>query len=75
MPGLNKVARKLNIDCAPALVGFDFHTGGTHPTFDGFIVCEEFKDTLIAAWEQVGQLTNIFVTIKLIFAHFKICDL
>lgn len=53
MPGLNKVARKLQIDCAPAVVGFDFHSGSSHPTFDGFVVCEEFKDTIIAAWEQV----------------------
>lgn len=53
VPALNKVARKLNIDCAPAVVGFDFHSGWSHPVFDGFVVCEEFKDTLIAAWEQV----------------------
>ncbi|XP_017776815.1 PREDICTED: DNA repair protein complementing XP-C cells homolog [Nicrophorus vespilloides] len=50
LPGLNKVARKLNIDCAPAVVGFDFHSGGTHPMFDGFIVCEEEQERLIAAW-------------------------
>ncbi|CAH0552006.1 unnamed protein product [Brassicogethes aeneus] len=52
LPGLNKVARKLNIDCAAAIVGFDFHGGWSHPTYDGFVVCEEFKDTLIAAWEE-----------------------
>lgn len=54
VPGLNKVARKLNIDCAPAVVGFDFHSGWSHPTFDGFVVCEEFAETLTAAWEQVS---------------------
>lgn len=53
MPGLNRIAKKLNIDCAPAVVGFDFHSGWSHPMFDGFVVCEEYKDTLIAAWEQV----------------------
>lgn len=42
----------MNIDCAPAVVGFDFHTGGSHAVTDGFIVCEEYKDTLIEAWEQ-----------------------
>ncbi|KAJ3648239.1 hypothetical protein Zmor_020057 [Zophobas morio] len=51
LPGLNKVARKLNIDCAPALTGFDFHGGWNHPTYDGFIVCEEFADILVAAWD------------------------
>lgn len=54
VPGLNKVAKKLNIDCASAVVGFDFHSGWSHPMFDGFVVCEEYKDTLIAAWEQVN---------------------
>jgi len=33
MPGLNKVARKLNVDCAPAMVGWDFHAGFNHPTY------------------------------------------
>ncbi|XP_065347263.1 DNA repair protein complementing XP-C cells homolog [Cloeon dipterum] len=49
---LNKVAKKLDIDCAPAMVGFDFHCGGCHPVFDGFIVCEEYKDTLLDAHRQ-----------------------
>ncbi|KAG8222346.1 hypothetical protein J437_LFUL001333 [Ladona fulva] len=52
LPGLNRVAKKLQIDCVPAVTGFDFHSGGSHPTFDGFIVCEEFKETLIEAWSQ-----------------------
>ncbi|XP_071453015.1 DNA repair protein complementing XP-C cells [Hetaerina americana] len=52
LPGLNRVAKKLQIDCAPAVVGFDFHSGGCHPTYDGFIICEEFKDILIDAWNQ-----------------------
>nr|CAD7200543.1 unnamed protein product [Timema douglasi] len=50
--GLNRVAKKLNIDCAPAVVGFDFHCGGSHPTYDGFVVCEEFVDILLDAWNQ-----------------------
>ncbi|XP_075234735.1 DNA repair protein complementing XP-C cells homolog [Lycorma delicatula] len=52
LPGLNRVAKKLNIDCAPAVVGWDFHSGSSHPVMDGFIVCEEFKDSLLDAWNQ-----------------------
>ncbi|XP_022182601.1 DNA repair protein complementing XP-C cells homolog [Myzus persicae] len=52
LPGLLRVAKKLNIDCAPAVVGFDFHAGGSHPVNDGFVVCQEYKDTLIDAWNQ-----------------------
>ena len=50
---ISRVARKLKIDCAPAMVGFDFHKGGTHPVFDGYIVCEEARDVLIDAWREV----------------------
>ena len=28
-----KVARKLGIDCAPAVVGFEFHGGHSHPMY------------------------------------------
>ncbi|XP_026822414.1 DNA repair protein complementing XP-C cells [Rhopalosiphum maidis] len=52
LPGLLRIAKKLNIDCAPAVVGFDFHAGGSHPVNDGFVVCQEYKDTLIDAWNQ-----------------------
>ena len=31
VPGLNKVAKKLEIDCAPAMIGWDFHGGFNHP--------------------------------------------
>lgn len=52
VPGLLRIAKKLNIDCAPAVVGFDFHAGGSHPVNDGFVVCKEYKATLIEAWDQ-----------------------
>ncbi|KAK6625750.1 hypothetical protein RUM43_006049 [Polyplax serrata] len=52
IPALNKVARKLGIDCAPATVGFDFHSGGSHPVFDGFVVCQEFKEILLDTWNK-----------------------
>lgn len=29
--GLNKVAKKLDIDCVPAMVGWDSHCGFSHP--------------------------------------------
>ena len=31
--GLNKVAKKLDIDCAPAMVGWDHHCGFSHPRY------------------------------------------
>ncbi|XP_071961591.1 DNA repair protein complementing XP-C cells homolog isoform X2 [Antedon mediterranea] len=52
IPGLNKVARKLDIDCAQAMVGWDFHCGYSHPVFDGVVVCEEFQEILLDAWQK-----------------------
>lgn len=50
--GLNRICRKLGIDCANAVVGFDFHQGACHPAFDGFVVCEEFADLVTDAWRE-----------------------
>lgn len=33
VPGLNKVAKKLNMDCVPAMVGWDSHCGFSHPVW------------------------------------------
>lgn len=54
LPGLPRIANKLGIDCAAAVIGFDNHCGsyGAHPVMDGFIVCEEFAETLTMAWEE-----------------------
>lgn len=50
LPGLNKVCKKLGVDCAQAVVGFDFNGGFSHPVFDGFVVCEEFLEQVQDAW-------------------------
>ena len=31
VPGLNKIAKKLDIDCAPAMVGWEQHAVFAHP--------------------------------------------
>ncbi|EFN70934.1 DNA-repair protein complementing XP-C cells-like protein [Camponotus floridanus] len=51
LPGLNRIARKLNIDCAAAVVGFNFGCRGAVPATEGFVVCAEYEDTLREAWE------------------------
>ncbi|EDW47973.1 GM21602 [Drosophila sechellia] len=56
LPGLIRICKKLNIDCANAVVGFDFHQGACHPMYDGFIVCEEFREVVTAAWEEDQQV-------------------
>ncbi|XP_054016755.1 DNA repair protein complementing XP-C cells homolog [Hylaeus anthracinus] len=51
LPALNRIARKLNIDCAPAVVGFNFGCMGAVPAIEGYVVCSEYEDTLREAWE------------------------
>jgi len=53
VPQLNRVAKKLNIDCAPALTDFEYSRAGCHPVYDGYVVCEEFEDLLCDAWKEV----------------------
>ncbi|XP_062977461.1 DNA repair protein complementing XP-C cells [Elgaria multicarinata webbii] len=52
LPNLHRVARKLDIDCVPAVTGFDFHGGYSHPVTEGYVICEEYREVLVAAWEN-----------------------
>ncbi|XP_028266530.1 DNA repair protein complementing XP-C cells [Parambassis ranga] len=56
LPNLHRVARKLNIDTAAAVTGFDFHGGFSHPVTDGYIVCEEHEEVLRAAWLEEQEI-------------------
>ncbi|XP_045913422.1 DNA repair protein complementing XP-C cells [Micropterus dolomieu] len=56
LPNLHRTARKLNIDAAPAVTGFDFHGGYSHAVTDGYIVCEEHEEILRAAWVEEQEL-------------------
>ena len=55
VPGIHRLARKLNIDAVPAVVGFDFHGGFNHPIMDGVVVGVEFKEQLLLAWDKEQQ--------------------
>ncbi|RWW71455.1 hypothetical protein BHE74_00020823 [Ensete ventricosum] len=52
LPRLVPVAKRLEIDFAPAMVGFDFRNGRCIPTFDGIVVCSEFKDAILEAYAE-----------------------
>ncbi|KAL3063909.1 hypothetical protein OYC64_000265 [Pagothenia borchgrevinki] len=56
LPNLNRVARKLEMDAAPAVTGFDFHGGYSHAVTDGYIVCEELEEILRAAWAEEQEI-------------------
>ncbi|KAJ4760239.1 DNA repair protein complementing XP-C cells [Rhynchospora pubera] len=52
LPRLVPVAKRLEIDFAPALVGFEFRNARTYPVFEGIIICSEFKDAILEAYSE-----------------------
>lgn len=55
LPRLVPVAKRLEIDFAPAMVGFDFRNGRSIPVYDGIVVCAEFRNAIL----EVHELTLI----------------
>lgn len=39
------------------LIGFDAHSGGSHPVIEGIVICKEFEDNLRDAIEQQKQIS------------------
>ncbi|XP_020239639.1 DNA repair protein RAD4 isoform X3 [Cajanus cajan] len=54
-PKAFSVAKRLEIDYAPAMVGFEFKNGRSYPVFDGIVVCTEFKDVLLEAHAEEDE--------------------
>ncbi|KAB5560898.1 hypothetical protein DKX38_005855 [Salix brachista] len=52
LPRVFYVAKRLEIDYAPAMVGFEFRNGRSVPVFDGIVVCNEFKDAILEAYAE-----------------------
>ncbi|KAL3525010.1 hypothetical protein ACH5RR_013382 [Cinchona calisaya] len=52
LPRVALVAKRLEIDYAPAMVGFEFRNGRSVPVFEGIVVCAEFKDAILEAYEE-----------------------
>eukprot|EP01101_Sappina_pedata_P007929 TRINITY_DN428_c1_g1_i1.p1 TRINITY_DN428_c1_g1~~TRINITY_DN428_c1_g1_i1.p1 ORF type:complete len:657 (-),score=115.43 TRINITY_DN428_c1_g1_i1:71-2041(-) len=51
-PGLGKTARKLGIDWSAAQTGWEYQGRRAFPAFGGIVVCSEFKDSLLLAYEE-----------------------
>ncbi|XP_027329970.1 DNA repair protein RAD4 isoform X2 [Abrus precatorius] len=54
-PRAFSVAKRLEIDYAPAMIGFEFKNGRSYPVFDGIVVCAEFKDVLLEAYAEEDE--------------------
>ncbi|KAK1287485.1 hypothetical protein QJS10_CPB19g01376 [Acorus calamus] len=52
-PRLVQVVKRLEIDFAPAMVGFEYRSGRSFPVFDGIVVCTEFKEAIMALLSSI----------------------
>ncbi|OIT30226.1 PREDICTED: DNA repair protein RAD4 isoform X2 [Nicotiana attenuata] len=52
LPRLVPVAKRLEIDFAPAMVGFEFRNGRALPVYEGIVVCTEFKDAILETYAE-----------------------
>ncbi|XP_067949212.1 DNA repair protein complementing XP-C cells homolog [Watersipora subatra] len=52
---IGKIARKMGIDCAPAMVGWQLRSSANVPLFDGWVICKEFEDALLAAVDDYEE--------------------
>ncbi|KGN51059.1 DNA repair protein RAD4 isoform X2 [Cucumis sativus] len=55
LPRVFSVAKKLEIDYAPAMVGFEFRNGRSYPIYDGIVVCSEFKDVILETYNEEAE--------------------
>ncbi|PIC37293.1 hypothetical protein B9Z55_015972 [Caenorhabditis nigoni] len=55
LPGLVQLSRKLNKQCVPAVVGWAFDGGFTHPVIDGAIVLEKDAPLFRREWEKLEE--------------------
>ncbi|KAK3039317.1 hypothetical protein RJ639_028717 [Escallonia herrerae] len=55
LPRVFNIAKRLGIDFAPAMVGFEFQHGRSIPVYDGIVVCAEFKDAILEAYAEVEE--------------------
>lgn len=50
MPRLAPICRKLQVDFAPAMTGFDMKGGRSVPIIDGVVVCKEDEASVLEAY-------------------------
>ncbi|CAF1087295.1 unnamed protein product [Rotaria sp. Silwood1] len=55
-PNAARLCKKLGINYAEAITGFDAHGGGSHPVMEGIVICKEYEQTLRDALEQQKQI-------------------
>uniref|UniRef100_A0A8R1XPM6 Fe2OG dioxygenase domain-containing protein n=1 Tax=Onchocerca volvulus TaxID=6282 RepID=A0A8R1XPM6_ONCVO len=59
LSGLTAISRQLDIDCVPAVVGWEFHKGGNHPIIEGCVILKKHERILREAWKEFYEKKEI----------------
>ncbi|MEN2499692.1 MAG: hypothetical protein MHMPM18_003885 [Marteilia pararefringens] len=59
LPKVMRIASRLKIDFAPAMVGWSVTGGHSHPIIDGIVIATENYDKLLANWKQSIRRQNM----------------
>ena len=59
-PRLVPVAKRLGINFAPAMVGFEFRNGRSVPVYEGIVVCTEFKEVILEVIANIPRLSDFY---------------
>lgn len=54
-PRIGSAAKKLKVDYAPAVVGFERSKGRTTPSTLGIVVCKEFMDAVLSTYKEMEE--------------------
>ncbi|CAG8486071.1 657_t:CDS:10 [Ambispora gerdemannii] len=57
--GIAKVAKKLEIEFAEAVTGFDFHCHRCIPIVEGIVVAKENEEVVLEAWREHSEVVAI----------------
>ena len=64
MPYLGAVCRRLGVDYAPALTGFDSHRGRSVPRLEGIVICEEHREAVEQAYLELQRCGSGWVGVE-----------
>lgn len=64
-PRIFAIAKRLEIDYAPAMVGFEFRNGRSIPVYDGIVVCSEFKNAILEVNSFICHKVEALVILNL----------
>lgn len=58
LPRILPIAKKLDIDFAPAMVGFEIRNRRSVPIFEGIVICQEYESVLLEAYADEERRRN-----------------